>query len=414
MAREMELDDFLADRGSRSAGGGGSYLWDWKKDGKLDVWLHPAGKPVKIYMHRWYTVGKDRETNQPKLRPMRFNTLEDDTVIEKRFFRDRDTGDLEYPPEICPFAKLLEWVHQACKSGVINWLDHIFRFEVGDRTIRMRAGGFTGAFTSRKLTEKQRKELRDGGVVLTEAWKESCQPRAQYVFRVVKNAEPEKGCLIAMEAEALGLAVQKVIRDRIEDLAQKHGEADAKRLGSPWTNPYCIRWKYDETKDFSDRYDAKAMFSIDMSDEVKAALKADAPSVGEDTGPGNIAMLRASFESHWCHQVRPPWDELFAVAEEKLAGTPAAASPDSFDYGANAKDEEPAETFVCDECGGTMQADEFVCPKCGAEYNEEGVLIKKPEPPKRTRSQAKAAKEEAKPLRPGKIAEGSDDLPWGR
>ena len=47
----------------------------------------------------------------------------------------------------------------------------------------------------------------------------------------------------------------------------------------------------------------------------RPASKPDAPSVGEDTGPGNIAMLRASFESHWCHQVRPPWDELFAVAE---------------------------------------------------------------------------------------------------
>ena len=140
---ELDLDEFLGHSGS--SGGSGTFLGNWKKDGRLDVWMHPGARPAPLWFHGWYTTGKDKETGDTVIRPLRFNSLEKEAILKRRYFRDK-RGQLELPPEVCPFSKFLEWVHQAIEAGDIGWLDEIFTFdEIAGDPMVLHAGGIIGA-----------------------------------------------------------------------------------------------------------------------------------------------------------------------------------------------------------------------------------------------------------------------------
>jgi len=398
---ELDVDDFLGHSGASEGSGRAGFLSGWKDKGRADVWLHPKGKPIPLWSHNWWYIGKDRETGNAVIRYSRFNSLERETVIRKRFFRDSE-GNREVPPELCPFSKLLEWVECAIRDESIDWTDEIFRFEVPGDSVVLNAGGFTGQFGKKNLSDAEKREIKRAGISLQDSWKQNCNPRLQYLFRVVDNAAPEKGTQVALETQSLGDSVKKVIADRMDDYPDGATAAqieEARRKGNPFVTPYAIRFLFDDSKDFAAKYDARPLLSLEMNEEVRAALEADPPSIDHIAGPSNIAQLRLSFEEHWVHPVLPPWDEIFEDAERELAGTPAAQLPGDFPFGANGgskdeeEDEEAAEAeskadkdepeedgedlFECDECGGLMKADEFTCPKCGTEYDEDGNIVKK-------------------------------------
>jgi len=440
--KELDVDEFLG-----HSGGSDSNRTDWlnwKDRGRVDVWLHPAGMPIAVWGHSWYTIGHDRDTGEEKIRWFRFNSMETEKQLRKRFFRSAD-GSLEYPPELCPFAKLMAWVDEAIRTDVISWTDEIFRIEVPGECITIHAGGFTGAFTQKSVTEAQKREIKRTGIQYSECWKENAQSRLQYLFRTVEHGDPGKGCQVALESQSLGDAVKKVIADRMDDYpdgASAKQIEDAKRKGNPFVNPYAIRFLYYPDRDFKEKYDARPLMSLEMTEEVRAVLEAPAPDISKIAGPSNFAQLRLSFETFWSHEVVPPWDEIFEAAEALLEGTDAVQLPadrsrrvetsdgdkdDSERKSSKAKgeskrhgskeptksskskdEEEPApkattkaapkaapkkeeeeqagdEEFECDECGGLMKANEYVCPKCGVEYNEDGEIIARPEKPKTTR-----------------------------
>jgi hypothetical protein len=389
---ELDLDAFLGHSGS--SGGGGAFLKNWKEDGRLDVWLHPRAKIIPLWHHTWYTIGKDRETHEPTLRTIRFNSMEREAVLKRRNYRDDATHEREVPPELCPFSKMLEWVYQAIRRREISWVDEIFRFdEITKDAFVIHAGGFVGLFNNDDLEREEVAELRKAGINRKEAWKESCQPRLQYIFRVVKNNAPSEGCLIALEAQALGDKVKKVIADRIDDVGRAKGD--------PFTTPYAFRWAYDEAQQFSKRYEARLILSHELTPEIQAVFDAEPPSVSDLTKASSVKELRQSMEAHWCCKAAtPPWDEIFGAAEDDGdaddAGGPA---DDEFEYGANVSGGTVAtgsavvgadDEIECDVCKGTMKDTEFVCPQCGTTYDEkDGSIIKRgewPKPVKRTRS----------------------------
>lgn len=361
---ELDLDAFLGHSGSS---GGGAFLKNWKDDGRIDVWLHPSAKIVPLWSHNWYTVGKDRETHEPILRTYRVVSLEREAVLKHRYRRN-DDGTREHPPEICPFSKLLEWVEQAIRQGVISWTDEIFAFDdVPKDSMVIHAGGFTGMFNSKDLEPSQLAELRRAGIRRDDAWKESAHARMQYIFRVVKNSAPEDGCVIALESQALGDKVKRVIADRIDDAGREKGD--------PFRNPYAIRWVYDDDKDFSAKYEARSMLSLDLTPEIQAVFDAEPPSINELTRAPNLRELRASFESHWCHKdVKPPWAELFAEAE-KTYGEAAIDSDSDAEAGGQSEEDDEVE---CDVCKSLMASTQFTCPNCGTVYDEKtGAIVTK-------------------------------------
>jgi hypothetical protein len=388
---ELDLDAFLGHSGSS---GGGTFLKNWKDDGRIDIWLHPRAKILPLWSHNWYTIGKDRETHEPVLRSVRFNSMEREPVLKRRNYRDDKTHEREFPPEICPFSKMLEWIYQAIRQRQISWIDEIFTFdEVPGEPFVIHAGGFIGMFNNRDLEREEIAEMRKAGIRRDEAWKESCQPRLQYIFRIVKNAAPTEGCLIALEAQALGDKVKRVIADRIDDVGRVKGD--------PFTSPYAIRWAYDDKADFAKRYEARPLTAAELTPELQAVFDAEPPSIAELTRAPNIRELRASFEAHWSLKgVTPPWNEIFAEAEAELAGDELDGDePD----GDEDEPEKPAsktapvevdDEIECDVCKGTMKDTEFTCPTCGTIYDEKsGKILERatwPKPEKRSRSKGKA------------------------
>ena len=417
-SRTMSFDDWMDHKGSS---GGGDYLKKWKEDGEIDVVLHPAAFPAVVWSHSWYSVFVDRETKKEKLRFTRFNSMESEKVLTKQRFR-RPDGSREFPPELCPFSLLLEWVRAQIEEGKISWVEPIFDIAAGEDGEIIHAGGFCNLFGRDDLSDDELAELRKAGIRRDEAYTENGAARMQYVLPVIPYDEPALGCVVAIETQALGDKLKKCIRDRREDLGED---------GDPRNKPVVFRWVFDDKKTFSNKYDVKVMSSLPVSlDQLKddaastlvekitqlqAALESTPPPINKLTDPSNLVQLRKSFEQYWVCKATPPWDELFARAMAAAKGTPAAQDPADFDTkeieaaggddeadpstpaaGAPAQDGDEVE---CDKCHKGMPETADTCPHCGAKYvfdKAEGYMVLAPEPepaPKpRSRSAAAAAR----------------------
>ncbi len=401
-------ESFLGHSASSSSGG---FLKNWKEEGEIDVVLHPRGQIAALWAHRWHRVGKDKD-EKPKIFPMRFNSMEAESTLKRQHFRLGD-GSREYPPTVCPFSLLLEWVREAIEEGDIDWTDEIFKFETPKEDVVIHAGGFTGLFQKRDLKDEQYEELKKAKINRKEAFKENGGCKMNYCFVVIQYNLPEEGAMIAMEGKALGQKMQKAMRDE----QRKWEKTKTPSKGDPFKEPFVFRWSHDENKDFDDAYDVIVMpvESMPIGDELGAVFDDDPPTLDKILEPSNVVLLRESFEAHWVHQLVPPWNELFAVAMERVKGTKAGERPSEeragsgdFNYGANdqsskaepktsAKSEPVDDEVECDVCHKGMSESVFTCPHCGTEYDSAtGKQIeKKPEPPKeepkrRSRSAAKS------------------------
>lgn len=396
-------ESFLGHSGSTSAGG---FLKNWKDEGEVELVLHPRGSIAALWAHRWSRIDKDKE-DKLKIFPMRFNSMETEAVLKRQHFRNSD-GSREVPPVVCPFSLTLEWVREMIEDGKIDWTDEIFKFETPKDDLIIHAGGFTGLFQKNNLSEAQYDELKKARISRKEAYKENGGCKLNYVFVVVQYALPDEGAMIAMEGKALGQKMQKAIRDE----TRKWEKSKTPKKGDPFAEPYAFRWSYDENEEFDKAYDVIAIptESMPITPELQAVFDEDPPSLDKIVEPSNVALLRSSFEQHWCHRITPPWDDLFRAAEQRVKGTSAAELPTDFNYGANEKKsntttpvgvkEEPKGEddglVECDVCHKGFPEDVFTCTHCGAEYDPTtGLLIPKPEPAKtepkrRSRSEVKS------------------------
>ena len=418
----MSFDDWMEHKGSS---GSGDYLKNWKEDGQIDVVLHPNGIPAVVWSHTWYDLYKDKETGKEKVRRYRFNSLESERVLTKQRFR-RPDGTREFPPEICPFSLLVEWVRAAIEAGKISWVDQIFDIGSGDDGVIIHAGGFCNLFGRDDLTDDELAELRKHGIRRDEAYTENGAARMQYVLPVISYDDPALGCVVAIETQALGDKLKKCIRDRREDLGDEKGD--------PRNAPVVFRWVFDEKQAFAKKYDVKVISSapidpkqlpqgaaatlVEKLEHLQAALASSAPPINKIVDPSNLVQLRRSFEKFWAHKVVPPWDELFARAMAAAKGTPAASAPEDFnpeelegksdskssdtaDEGDTEAAGDDVEEVECDACHKGMPETADTCPHCGAKYvfdEAKGYMVlapaaPPPEPPKpRSRSAAAAAR----------------------
>jgi hypothetical protein len=395
-----------------ASGAGGQFLKDWKKDDRLDVLLHPKAGVGVLWSHRWYRTVTTKE-GKTAIWSQRFNSMEKEGILRRQHFRN-DDGSREFPPEVCPFGKMLEWVREMVDTDKMDWTDEIFRFESQKDDVPVQAGGFTGLFQSRKLSDAQHDELKKAKVNVKEAFKQNAQAQVNYVFSVLQYDRPDEGWMIAMEGKALGKAMQTAIAD---EQKRWRGSKTPDR-GDYKKHPYVFRWEYDDRKEYDDKFSVVAMptDSLPITPELEDLLEEPPPSIENLMKTSNVALLKLSFQQHWVHDLTPPWDDIFAEAELAVKGTPEAVLPEDADTAAGSAPSGKSKTEVssrreptpkaapevemveCDDCKSPMPITEFTCRKCGAEYDPvTGMkLKKKPEPakeePPARRSRSEAAK----------------------
>lgn len=442
--------DFLRHGGSF---GGSGYLKDWKDEGSIDVWLTPAGGWETRWAHQFNELGKKRDKKQAEYDGVRFLRMvcHETEAILKRQRKRNDDGSRQFPPAICPFDKTLEHIRMGVITGRIGLTQKVFKFETDQEFKEITAGGFTGLYgldndklfrvlgvDDYKKQEAVLAEMRKAGIERDEVYKEVGWPRMEYLFRVIQIAAPDDGYVIANVAEALGQKVRKSFNDRIVATAK------SRKPFNPNTDPLALRWLYDDSKDFSDKFDVIHLSEEEVTPEIEDAITSKPPSLNEARQRFSIGKCRELFEKHCL--IEMPWDEIFRAAEEaKLdekadaavgkdepwegarqanrsqAQVPAAQAkpaeqtraappPSTSDLSMPRKDAGP-EDLGCECCGKILAETELRCPTCGAEYDPvTGVLTKDPRHEKAEATAKEAAKEREEAGAP----KAEDGPPQGR
>lgn len=365
------LDDFL-NHGKR---GGGGRLTGWKKIGHLNFVMSCVQLPTACWSHPfphlWTSEDQQTKAKSSGWSMRDYVCWEDESILEKRFFRDKATGVREAPPEICPMCLLLEEVYQGIKSGDIDWMDVLFRFEgatdpKNNKVIR--AGGFLNLFGAKKLTNEQLDQMKANNVYASESWKEASMPRCKYIVTLVDIEHPQNGLQIIDETTAVGDAIKTAINDTVIAFG---GD---KERGNPFKNPYAISLTYNETEpDPKKKYGARRIeylaggVPVHISPEIEKLIRGPAPSLARFTEPFNATTMLATMQHHINPELEMDWDRIFKRALEKKnapapahAPTPASAQP-ATPTAAPAMD-------ACPDCGHMCAADAPNCPKCGCEF----------------------------------------------
>jgi hypothetical protein len=400
--RPMDMEEFAGHDGGGGGRSGSNFL-SWKKDdkGQVDVWLTQS--PCAVWRHSWHRVVRYKEEGEEKEKVGMFvwNTLEPSEAYIKDlrkqgFYYNTDPDDVSSrkQPLVDPFLKMLEWLFRAVVQGVIDWTDPVFSFEAEDSdNLTIHAGGLlrmypknweeAKKFLDADEIKAEQKKFKERDISLKDSFKENATIQLKYLFVVVDHENLEKGPQVAIEAEALGTKVKALYthrKEKIEAQNKKLSKAEIAEKANP-IRQTCMRWKFDNKKNFSDKYDVIELDGIEITDEIRESFDVEGPDVNTLTGPGNVAFLKQNFESHWCHDVIPPWDEIFeqgfiaAKAIEKTRklkpGTLTELSTD-FKHGANAdaddSEEESGQTVECEVCKEQMPEKDMVCPHCKAEY----------------------------------------------
>ena len=401
----MGIDDFLQ---HKTSGGRGAYLTGWKKEGKVNTWLHTQRLPMAVWRHAHIpkvVVLEDRQTNESvrHIWSGEWVCPEDESVLLSQYAVD-PKGARENPPEYCPICRLNDYIRRAVQAGRIPWTKEVFRFEgdVEKERLILHAGGM---FMTRKqydaLDAEEIKEARKLGVNVKEMWKENCYAKAEYLFCVVDDAHPESGIQKAFNPSSLGDKVKDVIADMRESKGVEEGD--------PTINPYCIQWQYREGEpDPKKMYHALAIQKQRLTPAIEKLIYGPPPDISKDIRPFNLVEMRAYLEEHAL--IKLPWDQIFdvKVREEREEPAPeptrqrrAAAPTDDEPEPTPAKgakrrgaaparakfpDDDDEHAVACEnpDCEKAMWDDEHECPHCGSKYDDDfKLVVAEPEPPKK-------------------------------
>jgi hypothetical protein len=414
MAELNTIDDFLSHRSSDASGG--AYLRGWKKNKRVNTWLHRKKPIIAVWRHggipRMVTrTDKDTDEQIVEVWGGEWVCHEDETVLRKQWRRKPD-GTREVAPRRCPLCLMNEYVYNAIEdsSGAIDWTTPLFKFEGDDpsKSVTIHAGGLLNLFSG-ELADDEKKQLRKAGINQREAWKENAMAKLNYLFCVVDHDNPDNGVQKAIEAGLLGEKVRDVIADARESLGREEGD--------PFVTPYAIQWEHrPDEKDFKNKYHARRMERLQLTKAIDALISGDPPDTSRDTQPFSPAKMRTFLEEHAL--VKLPWDEFFghvADAQDEEDAPKAAAKAPPKASPKKAPPPPPSSTtavdvddeVACDDCGAVMKETDPKCKKCGKVYVVEEAA-KPPPPAPRKRSDAKPAAKAA-PLPPKSSVQLADD-----
>lgn len=381
-----------------SAGGGGAWLKDWKERGKIVVWPHPAAKLVSVWRHSWYTedVRSDEDGGDNPLKTIvytNFPSFENERVNSKQFFIDKESGEREHPPIICPFAIMLDWVRLRIFNGELDMCEELFKFGDDEDAKIVYAGGALGMFNSRKLSDKERERIRKKtGVTQDKAFQQNMRAQQQYLMAVVPH-DPEVGTstVIAQLAAGLGKEIKSKIDDRVNDLGEQEGRYN--------NTPHAFEWRYHKDRTPDKRYEAKPRTitdSFEMPEHVTEAFSQDPPDIRGAITPYDLHRFRLELEKFSVIEMPiaeffRPIEEHFEIDttqsemgdEEEEEEAPAKKRPSEVKGKTKAVEEEeeeaeaeeesdddvqPYATSECSVCQAPMADTDTKCKKCGSEY----------------------------------------------
>ena len=316
MSSNESLDDFLSysNRGTQT-----NYLSKWKEDGSVVVWLHKQLAPKRLWRHalkRIVTL-KDKQTQEEKVSIWsdKYVCLESEDLLKDQNRFVRLTGQRQRPPHVCPTCLFAEYIRSQILTGKLNWLAPILKYTTDSEEEVVRAQGLLGYPKSDKLSDVQRKDLRDHDVDMRESWKEDGRAKMNWIFVCAEHKHPEQGIKVAIESQLLGDKVRGEIKKAMEKAELTSPGAGSK--GNPLVNPYPIKFVFNAAKDipFGEKYDAVAFESIAPSPEILALIDSEPPreQVEGLLRHPDLAALRANLEEH-CLIKNVPWDEIFAPA----------------------------------------------------------------------------------------------------
>lgn len=402
----MSLADYM--NHSNRSGGKKSYLSGWKSKDPyaVTVWLSTRSSIYTLWRHGFQRV-EPRENKETKEKTLEVwsNKLvcrETEENLKRMYWRDKNTGEREYPPEVCPHCLMIEDVYQRVHAGEIDWLEPLFKFEGTDpsKTVFLHAGGLYNAFGSKDLDADDKKAMaavskeRGGPVYAKNAWKENNQPKMEYVYCVVNHEDVGAGVQIAIEASLLG--------DKMKTEIAKAMKRNGEEAGNPILHPYAFEWRYDPSDGiaFDKKYEVTALDKVRLTPAIEKLIRDTAPpDLTQLLDKFNLKSHRAALERYaFGVGKKLPFDSYFekALAAEAEASRPepARAAERAPEVGRQVPAPAPQraapppveeEIFGCDakladgrECGAEMKASETVCRACGARYD---VQAEEPPPP---------------------------------
>jgi hypothetical protein len=405
---------------------------EWKENpGYIDVWLHRKRPFASVWQHQIprIDVRDDPNTGSPRrvIMPGSYRCLEDEReVLIDQYRRDKDTGRRKSPPVVCPICLFIEWVRGKVWDDELHWLQPVFDFDVGSEKTRqvIRAAGMWGGYKLDRLSDAQKEELSDAGILPSESWRESIVAGLKYVLCVVDEANPARGVQIMKESQLVGDKIKQAIAKEIK----RHPKDKAQ--GDPVRNPYALRIEYRE-KELSpmNKYDAFRI-EVDLTPQVEELItKTDAPDISMMEGNYSPKTLQAQLE-RVCQLDAVPWDDFFTGEAEKLLSSEQeepkkkkqeqeprreqptrsdavgrtiarkeearSGRPESKVAPKAAPKAEPNEEMCECDCGKLMRASDTKCPHCGLEYEVDAEPAPSP-PPLRKRSEVARERASASP-----------------
>lgn len=443
------LDSFLdySSKGSKSGG----YFGNWKSNidedhGEITILMHTKMMPTPFWSHPFRAVVESkREGDEGKLIVVgrRFTCHEPDAIAKLQKYR-LDDGTAEHRPTICPNCILTSVVASMVAKGQLGFTDIVFEWKGtdDDSLVQVRAGGIYGAYKKKTgLTREQQVAMRKASISQKDAFKHDMRNQLKFAFVVVNLDKIEDGLLIDTESEGLANRLRKAIvaeGEKIQTMKRKDMRDESIRpFWDPALRPYPFKWKYDNTKDFEEKFTVVALNGADVPEEARTlVVDADLPAI-DDLSPGNCYDLRAELEAH-C-KVKLPWDEIFGPAKDAGLMVPPQESKEEVhdedqgrtpEISSQSKDEsirvgpehvawknkafKPGPEFkgrdvfvlppeglpdaeidrvialfktvatsvgeivACEHCTGEMTTFDPSCPTCGAQVDDDGKLITRP------------------------------------
>jgi len=346
-------------------------------------------RPVSVWRHSFprVTSWNDKKNGGKIKRAImgqQYVSHESEDILKAQFFRDRESGLRQKPPKKCPFSFFLQWVQDAIDIGDLSWTRPLFRFEVTNETdegpvteVRLiHAGGIVGMFGKKDMTTDEKIELKNAGIILRVdgkpwegAWAQNATAKQSFVFPIVDDSAPDKGIQITIESKLVQQSVAAVIKAYREDLYDPKTKMTVSKAWDPFTEPYCIQWKYNPNpKNFNETYVATKVGQVQITDQIKELISGEKPDLSRDTDPFNPKSLRSVFEAH-CVIDGIPWDDFFgafAEREQPQLNQGRGRVPE-VGRGIDSAPPTPHNTGVAAPLSPPPPVDEQICPECGAD-----------------------------------------------
>jgi len=365
-------------------------LKKWKSKEKRTssiVWHHTQVGPQLYWSHQFprKVTFKDKDTGEEVTHywGRAYNCFEDESYLLQQY--RWKNGEPAVRPKKCPLCKMAVWLREQVESGDLDWLKPVFEFN--DETVLV-ASGLYGYF-SKKLEAAEIAEMKKAGFRQSESWKQSSISKPNWLFTVLDNDAPDDGIQVVSESNLLGEKMQDVLQDTMESLGVESGDY--------CKYPYALEWVNDPgAKSFGERYKARRIERIELTEEIEAVIRGDVPQEQIDflLRKPDVQALRSLMEE-FCVLDGVPFDEFFKGVEgdedpnmefppkekssaKKSVAKPAVkpeapkAAPKKVGRAPVEAKPEPkvseGETLPCDKCGFAMGVSETECRKCGQKY----------------------------------------------